>query len=66
MLQHLTIDSERMFIHKETHAQVKHILPFHMENRYSLLKAVDMQSIDYLIKVGDYVCEQPNHYTATF
>lgn len=62
MIQTLSVESHKKFVHEETGLIVDHIIPVRKENSFKLLKLASIESIHNLIEVGNYVCDQPNQY----
>lgn len=60
LLQRFTVVRTNIFVHRETNVQVKHIVPFEVDNKYLLLQLNLITSLRTLIRVGDYVCKCPN------
>lgn len=62
IIQRVTVDRDKMFVHKESGITVKHILPIRESNEFILIKAENIESLEILVRVENYACHQPNSF----
>lgn len=60
ILQSFIIEHTKIFVHHETNTKVKHVIPIKEENQYTLIKLKNIKCISHVIRVGNYICKNPN------
>lgn len=61
VLQCFSVDHTKIFYHRESKSQVKHIIPIIESNKYKLIKLKSIKFMFLLIRIENYICKQPNN-----